>query len=41
MPYRPVWRAPTVLKRRTITAGTRFSFQYAIARNSSIAFEHA
>jgi hypothetical protein len=27
MPYMPVWRGPTVLKRRATTVGSFFSFQ--------------
>src|SRR6266850_2593029 len=41
MPYCPVWRGPTVLKRRTMITGSLRSFQYASARNSSIALLHA
>ncbi len=41
MPYCPVWRGPTVLKKRTMMTGSFFSFQYASARNSSIALLQA
>jgi hypothetical protein len=33
MPYRPVCRGPTVLKKRVMMTGSFFSFQYASARN--------
>src|SRR6267142_5095199 len=41
IPYWPVWRGPTVLKKRTTITGSLRSFQYASARNSSIALLHA
>ena len=41
IPYCPVWRGPTVLKKRTMMTGSFRSFQYASARNSSIALLHA
>jgi hypothetical protein len=41
MPYRPVWRGPIVLKNRRMVTGNWYSWWYASARNSSIAFEHA
>ena len=41
IPYMPVCRGPTVLKRRATTVGCFFSFQYAMERNSSIALLHA
>src|SRR6266849_3579358 len=41
MPYWPVWRGPTVLKNRTMITGSLRSFQYASARNSSIALLQA
>ena len=41
MPYCPLWRGPTVLKRRTITQSSPRSWWYASARNSSSAFDSA
>src|SRR3954463_10506861 len=41
IPYCPDWRGPTVLKKRTMITGSLRSFQYASARNSSIALLQA
>ncbi len=41
IPYWPLWRGPTVLKRRAITQSSPRSWWWASARNSSIAFESA
>src|SRR5262249_24424869 len=41
IPYCPVCRGPTVLKKRTTMTGSLRSFQYASARNSSIILLHA
>ena len=41
IPYRPVWRGPTVLKNRTMITGTPRSRMYASPSHSSIALEQA